>query len=144
MLYRRDHQRQIRLQNSRLTNNEVSTLVGEMWRHEKESIKDEYRQRAAQGRVLHYAMYPDYQYTVKTGKKKKTAATAAGGGNGAGAVGGGKMKSARRASTNGSPRKSAGETLLGSTLGSTPGPVGNEALNSGALVSHAAETGQQS
>ncbi|KAJ3037221.1 hypothetical protein HDV00_001853 [Rhizophlyctis rosea] len=118
MLYRRDHQRQIRLQNSRLTNNEVSTLVGEMWRHEKESIKDEYRQRAAQGRVLHYAMYPDYQYTVKTGKKKK------GGANGVT-----KSKAAKRASVSGS------SGVNGSSGGGGTTAPRVEALTVGALVS---------
>ncbi|KAJ3054047.1 hypothetical protein HK097_002782 [Rhizophlyctis rosea] len=69
MLYRRDHQRQIRLQTPCLTNNEVSTLIGEMWRKEKESIKDEYRQRAAEERVLHYAMYPEHPFVGNDGER---------------------------------------------------------------------------
>ncbi|KAJ3246560.1 hypothetical protein HK104_007863, partial [Borealophlyctis nickersoniae] len=63
MLYRREQQRTIRAAHPHISNNRISTIVGEMWRNEVEDVKNEFRRRAAQGRAVHYALYPDYQYT---------------------------------------------------------------------------------
>ncbi|OLL22479.1 Mating-type M-specific polypeptide Mc, partial [Neolecta irregularis DAH-3] len=72
ILYRKEKQPLIFAENDGICNNDVSRIIGEMWKAESSSIKQRYQELAQSARVQHQQQYPDYKYSPrKAGEKRR-------------------------------------------------------------------------
>lgn len=62
ILYRKAKQAEVNTHNVGISNNDVSRIIGHMWKHEKDSIKEHYQRAAEVIKCQHRSMYPDYRY----------------------------------------------------------------------------------
>ncbi|KAK1782812.1 hypothetical protein QBC45DRAFT_194075 [Copromyces sp. CBS 386.78] len=65
ILYRKDHHREIREQNPGLHNNEISVIVGNMWRDEQPHIREKYFNMANEIKTRLLLDNPDYRYNPR-------------------------------------------------------------------------------
>ncbi|KAK3396116.1 putative mat-a protein [Sordaria brevicollis] len=65
ILYRKDHHREIRDRNPGLHNNEVSVIVGNMWRDEQPHIREKYFNMAKEIKRRVLIEHPDYRYNPR-------------------------------------------------------------------------------
>jgi len=73
ILYRKDKHAEIVARDGRaLANNEISKLVGEMWRTESPEVKAQYAVRALAAKNDHRAAYPNYKYQPRKNKPKRS------------------------------------------------------------------------
>jgi len=54
-----------------ITNNEVSKVIGDMWKQESQEVKDHYQSLAQQSREQHQRTYPDYKYAPRRPGERK-------------------------------------------------------------------------
>ncbi|KHE80352.1 hypothetical protein GE21DRAFT_1218583 [Neurospora crassa] len=65
ILYRKDHHREIREQNPGLHNNEISVIVGNMWRDEQPHIREKYFNMSNEIKTRLLLENPDYRYNPR-------------------------------------------------------------------------------
>ncbi|KAK3360796.1 mating-type protein Mat a-1, partial [Lasiosphaeria ovina] len=65
ILYRKDRHKELKNANPALKNNEISTIVGAMWRRETEEIRTEYFLKAQECKNQLLKYYPQYKYTPR-------------------------------------------------------------------------------
>ena len=54
-----------------ITNNEVSKVIGDMWKQESQEVKDHYQALAQQSREQHMRDYPNYKYAPRRPGERK-------------------------------------------------------------------------
>jgi hypothetical protein len=54
-----------------ITNNEVSKVIGDMWKQETQEVKDHYQSLAQQSREQHQREYPGYKYAPRRPGERK-------------------------------------------------------------------------
>ncbi|TGJ81747.1 hypothetical protein E0Z10_g7033 [Xylaria hypoxylon] len=69
ILYRQAWQGYFATQNPGLANPEISKLIGEKWREQPESVKNEWKQLAEDEKIRHQRQYPGYRYQPRRGGK---------------------------------------------------------------------------
>ena len=71
MLYRLDHQDEIKQRNPGIKNNDVSRIIGRQWKLEPKAIIDYYYWKAKRAKMEHLLLYPNYQYRPRRPEEKK-------------------------------------------------------------------------
>ncbi|CAD0086787.1 unnamed protein product [Aureobasidium vineae] len=71
ILYRKHHHSDIVARNPGLHNNEISKIIGKMWRDESEPIKKQWKDKAENVKRQHLRDHPDYQYQPRKPHEKK-------------------------------------------------------------------------
>ncbi|KAI9144158.1 hypothetical protein BKA69DRAFT_916630 [Paraphysoderma sedebokerense] len=71
ILFRKDKQPEVLAKYGGIANNEVSKIVGEMWRNASFEEKEKYNKLSKAVKEAHAKMYPDYKYQPRKTKKKK-------------------------------------------------------------------------
>ncbi|KAI0457262.1 hypothetical protein F5B21DRAFT_512812 [Xylaria acuta] len=69
ILYRQAWQGHFAAQHPGLANPEISKLIGEKWREQPESVKNEWKQLAEEEKIRHQRQYPGYRYQPRRGGK---------------------------------------------------------------------------
>ncbi|KAI0406988.1 hypothetical protein F4802DRAFT_605829 [Xylaria palmicola] len=69
ILYRQAWQGHFASQHPGLANPEISKLIGEKWREQPESVKNDWKQLAEQEKIRHQRQYPGYRYQPRRGGK---------------------------------------------------------------------------
>ncbi|KAJ3497899.1 hypothetical protein NLG97_g1547 [Lecanicillium saksenae] len=69
ILYRQHHQSQVTADNPKLSNPEISKIIGEKWKHEVEDVKDTWKKLAEEEKQRHQHQYPNYRYQPRRGSK---------------------------------------------------------------------------
>ncbi|KAJ6784752.1 hypothetical protein PWT90_04662 [Aphanocladium album] len=69
ILYRQHHQSQVTADNPKLSNPEISKIIGEKWKHEAEDVKDTWKKLAEEEKQRHQHQYPNYRYQPRRGSK---------------------------------------------------------------------------
>ncbi|KAG6130498.1 hypothetical protein E4U38_004427 [Claviceps purpurea] len=69
ILYRQHHQSQVTVDNPKLSNPEISKIIGEKWKHESEAIKENWKKLAEEEKQRHQHQYPNYRYQPRRGTK---------------------------------------------------------------------------
>ncbi|KAK5997135.1 Repressor of filamentous growth 1 [Cladobotryum mycophilum] len=72
ILYRQHHQSQVTTDNPRLSNPEISKIIGERWKNEDPDIKDSWKRMADQEKLRHQSQYPNYRYQPRRGGKSQS------------------------------------------------------------------------
>ena len=73
ILYRKDKQSGIAIANLGITNNDISRIIGQMWRNETESVRQQYQALAERVKAEHRIKFPNYKYSPKRPKKASMA-----------------------------------------------------------------------
>jgi hypothetical protein len=71
ILYRKDKQKSVQEREIGITNNEVSKVIGDMWKQETKEVKDHYQALAQQSREQHQKEYPGYKYAPRRPGERK-------------------------------------------------------------------------
>ncbi|KAH0021774.1 hypothetical protein KCU80_g16008, partial [Aureobasidium melanogenum] len=71
ILYRKHHHSDIVARNPGLHNNEISKIIGKMWRDESEPVKKQWKDKAENVKRQHLRDHPDYQYQPHKPHEKK-------------------------------------------------------------------------
>jgi len=71
ILYRKDKQKSVQEREVGITNNEVSKVIGDMWKQETKEVKDHYQALAQQSREQHQKEYPGYKYAPRRPGERK-------------------------------------------------------------------------
>ncbi|ATY66416.1 SNF2 family [Cordyceps militaris] len=71
ILYRQHHQSQVTADNPKLSNPEISKIIGEKWKHEIENIKESWKKLAEEEKQRHQHQYPNYRYQPRRGSKSQ-------------------------------------------------------------------------
>ncbi|KAL7798304.1 putative SNF2 family helicase [Trichoderma ceciliae] len=71
ILYRQHHQSQVTAENPRLSNPEISKIIGEKWKNEASDVKDEWKKLAEEEKQRHQHQYPNYRYQPRRGVKSQ-------------------------------------------------------------------------
>ncbi|KAK2590118.1 slightly ste11-like protein [Conoideocrella luteorostrata] len=71
ILYRQHHQSQVTAENPRLSNPEISKIIGDKWKHESEGIKGTWKKLAEEEKQRHQHQYPNYRYQPRRGTKNQ-------------------------------------------------------------------------
>ncbi|KAI9158508.1 Repressor of filamentous growth 1 [Paramyrothecium foliicola] len=69
ILYRQHHQAQVTAQNPKLSNPEISKIIGLQWKSEKPEVKDIWKKLAEEEKQRHQRQYPEYRYQPRRGSK---------------------------------------------------------------------------
>lgn len=69
ILYRQHHQSQVTADNPKLSNPEISKIIGEKWKHEAEAVKETWKKLAEEEKQRHQHQYPNYRYQPRRGSK---------------------------------------------------------------------------
>ncbi|EJP65574.1 Repressor of filamentous growth 1 [Beauveria bassiana] len=69
ILYRQHHQSQVTADNPKLSNPEISKIIGEKWKHEVEDVKETWKKLAEEEKQRHQHQYPNYRYQPRRGSK---------------------------------------------------------------------------
>lgn len=69
ILYRQHHQSQVTADNPKLSNPEISKIIGDKWKHEAEDVKDTWKKLAEEEKQRHQHQYPNYRYQPRRGSK---------------------------------------------------------------------------
>ncbi|KAI1165829.1 hypothetical protein F5B18DRAFT_660133 [Nemania serpens] len=69
ILYRQAWQGHFAAQHPGLANPEISKLIGEKWREQPESVKNQWKQLAEEEKIRHQRQYPGYRYQPRRGGK---------------------------------------------------------------------------
>ncbi|KAI0518355.1 hypothetical protein F5B22DRAFT_645121 [Xylaria bambusicola] len=72
ILYRQAWQGHFAAQHPGLANPEISKLIGEKWREQPESVKNEWKQLADEEKIRHQRQYPGYRYQPRRGGKNSS------------------------------------------------------------------------
>ncbi|RFU81758.1 snf2 family helicase [Trichoderma arundinaceum] len=71
ILYRQHHQSQVTAENPRLSNPEISKIIGEKWKNEESNVKDDWKRLAEEEKQRHQHQYPNYRYQPRRGAKSQ-------------------------------------------------------------------------
>uniref|UniRef100_A0A0P0CNF9 MAT2 n=1 Tax=Hypocrella siamensis TaxID=696354 RepID=A0A0P0CNF9_9HYPO len=71
ILYRQHHQSQVTAENPKLSNPEISKIIGDKWKHESEDVKDNWKKLAEEEKQRHQHQYPNYRYQPRRGIKSQ-------------------------------------------------------------------------
>ncbi|KAG5917023.1 hypothetical protein E4U42_007410 [Claviceps africana] len=69
ILYRQHHQSQVTAENPKLSNPEISKIIGDKWKHEGEEVKENWKKLAEEEKQRHQHQYPNYRYQPRRGTK---------------------------------------------------------------------------
>ncbi|QSZ36537.1 hypothetical protein DSL72_006417 [Monilinia vaccinii-corymbosi] len=69
ILYRQHYQAQVVAQHPGLANPEISKIIGEQWREQASSVKDEWKRLAEEEKQRHQRQYPNYRYQPRRAGK---------------------------------------------------------------------------
>ncbi|KAK7518595.1 hypothetical protein IWZ03DRAFT_308629, partial [Phyllosticta citriasiana] len=78
ILYRQHHHAAIVAENPGLANPEISKIIGEQWRSEPESIREEWKTLADEEKLRHQQQYPEYRYQPRRGGRRSSVSNANG------------------------------------------------------------------
>ncbi|KAK7525085.1 uncharacterized protein IWZ02DRAFT_375012, partial [Phyllosticta citriasiana] len=78
ILYRQHHHAAIVAENPGLANPEISKIIGEQWRSEPESIREEWKRLADEEKLRHQQQYPEYRYQPRRGGRRSSVSNANG------------------------------------------------------------------
>ncbi|KAK8220287.1 hypothetical protein IWZ01DRAFT_425802, partial [Phyllosticta capitalensis] len=78
ILYRQHHHAAIVAENPGLANPEISKIIGEQWRSEAESIREEWKRLADEEKLRHQQQYPEYRYQPRRGGRRSSVSNANG------------------------------------------------------------------
>ncbi|KAK7613967.1 hypothetical protein JOL62DRAFT_630824 [Phyllosticta paracitricarpa] len=67
-----------RNENPGLANPEISKIIGEQWRSEPESIREEWKRLADEEKLRHQQQYPEYRYQPRRGGRRSSVSNANG------------------------------------------------------------------
>ncbi|ORX99708.1 high mobility group box, partial [Basidiobolus meristosporus CBS 931.73] len=65
MIYRQNRRTEVVAMRPGINDSQVSVILGEMWRKEKEEVKMLYRDLANEEKRIHSLKYPNYKYQPK-------------------------------------------------------------------------------
>ncbi|KND94160.1 Repressor of filamentous growth 1 [Tolypocladium ophioglossoides CBS 100239] len=71
ILYRQHHQAQVTADNPKLSNPDISKIIGEKWKNEAEEGKQYWKKLAEEEKTRHQNQYPHYRYQPRRGNKPK-------------------------------------------------------------------------
>ncbi|GJN74395.1 SNF2 family helicase [Purpureocillium lilacinum] len=69
ILYRQHHQAQVTADNPKLSNPDISKIIGEKWKNEDEDVKQTWKNLAEEEKQRHQTQYPNYRYQPRRGNK---------------------------------------------------------------------------
>ncbi|KAG4033548.1 hypothetical protein MFRU_004g00560 [Monilinia fructicola] len=69
ILYRQHYQAQVVAQHPGLANPEISKIIGEQWREQAPSVKEEWKRLAEEEKQRHQRQYPNYRYQPRRAGK---------------------------------------------------------------------------
>ncbi|POR38139.1 Repressor of filamentous growth 1 [Tolypocladium paradoxum] len=69
ILYRQHHQAQVTADNPKLSNPDISKIIGEKWKNEAEEAKQYWKKLAEEEKARHQNQYPNYRYQPRRGNK---------------------------------------------------------------------------
>ncbi|EFY86728.1 HMG box transcription factor [Metarhizium acridum CQMa 102] len=72
ILYRQHHQSQVTAENPKLSNPEISKIIGDKWKHESEDVKDNWKKLAEEEKQRHQHQYPNYRYQPRRSAKNQS------------------------------------------------------------------------
>ncbi|TWU78744.1 hypothetical protein ED733_006594 [Metarhizium rileyi] len=72
ILYRQHHQSQVTAENPKLSNPEISKIIGDKWKHESEDVKDNWKKLAEEEKQRHQHQYPNYRYQPRRSTKNQS------------------------------------------------------------------------
>lgn len=70
ILYRQHHQAAIVAQNPGLANPDISKIIGEQWKAQPESVRNEWKALAEEEKIRHQQQYPEYRYQPRRGGRR--------------------------------------------------------------------------
>lgn len=70
-MYRQHHQSQVTVENPKLSNPEISKIIGDKWKHESEDVKENWKKLAEEEKQRHQHQYPNYRYQPRRGTKSQ-------------------------------------------------------------------------
>ncbi|KAJ6441923.1 SNF2 family helicase [Purpureocillium lavendulum] len=73
ILYRQHHQAQVTADNPKLSNPDISKIIGEKWKNEDEEVKQTWKNLAEEEKQRHQTQYPNYRYQPRRGNKPQSA-----------------------------------------------------------------------
>ncbi|KAI9291205.1 sequence-specific DNA-binding high mobility group box protein, partial [Neoconidiobolus thromboides FSU 785] len=68
-VYRREKQQELQMTMPGENNQNISVIIGDMWKNEPDDVKELYKQKAEQEKVIHSSLYPGYKYVPKRSGK---------------------------------------------------------------------------
>ncbi|KAF2220330.1 MAT1-2-1, partial [Elsinoe ampelina] len=71
ILYRQHHHSNMVYRFPNMHNNQISQVIGAMWKSEPQAVRDEWKRKAELAKIEHERMYPDYQYAPRRPGTKK-------------------------------------------------------------------------
>lgn len=71
ILYRQHHQAQVTAANPKLSNPDISKIIGEKWKNESDEVNHSWK-RLAEEKQRHQSQYPNYRYQPRRGNKPQT------------------------------------------------------------------------
>ncbi|ODA81607.1 hypothetical protein RJ55_00107 [Drechmeria coniospora] len=69
ILYRQHHQARVTADNPKLSNPDISKIIGEMWGNESHEVKSRWKALAEEEKQRHQSQYPNYRYQPRRGNK---------------------------------------------------------------------------
>ncbi|KJZ80351.1 hypothetical protein HIM_00201 [Hirsutella minnesotensis 3608] len=69
ILYRQHHQAQVTADNPKLSNPDISKIIGEKWKNESDDVKQNWKKLAEEEKQRHQNQYPNYRYQPRRGNK---------------------------------------------------------------------------
>lgn len=72
ILYRKSKQAEIVSVHRGISNNDVSRIIGQMWKSENEEVKEEYQRAAETIKIEHRLQYPNYRYRPRKQSPKRS------------------------------------------------------------------------
>ncbi|KAF2141237.1 uncharacterized protein K452DRAFT_298636 [Aplosporella prunicola CBS 121167] len=76
ILYRQHHQAAIVAQHPGLANPEISKIIGEQWRAQSDSVRNEWKILAEEEKLRHQQQYPEYRYQPRRGGRRGSVSNA--------------------------------------------------------------------
>ncbi|RDA85349.1 hypothetical protein CP532_1245 [Ophiocordyceps camponoti-leonardi (nom. inval.)] len=72
ILYRQHHQAQVTADNPKLSNPDISKIIGDKWKKESDGVKQNWKRLAEEEKQRHQNQYPNYRYQPRRGNKPTT------------------------------------------------------------------------
>ncbi|CEJ91388.1 hypothetical protein VHEMI07104 [[Torrubiella] hemipterigena] len=71
ILYRKERHSLVKEAQPNITNNEISTILGQAWNRESREVREKYKAMAHEIKISMLKKYPDYQYKPRKPSEKK-------------------------------------------------------------------------
>ncbi|CDH60400.1 sex minus [Lichtheimia corymbifera JMRC:FSU:9682] len=72
ILYRQARRAEIRAKNCKLHSSEISKIAAQMWKHESETVRQQFARKADEEKLMHAHAYPGYKYRPQRKRKDGT------------------------------------------------------------------------